>query len=198
MRVQPGVVLAELNKQIASHGLHYGIDPSTQNRATIGGGVGNNSCGAHSVVYGKTIDQVIAPRSRAGGRIAGHAGAASTARRCEAKLTAAGPRRRALPRDAAHRRGAARPRSSGASPRSCAASPATTWTTSSHDDGAHGRRAHGRRLRRARWPSSPRRRCALAAAAEGQGPRRGALPHPGRSRGGDGRGPGASRRRRSS
>jgi FAD/FMN-containing dehydrogenase/Fe-S oxidoreductase len=58
-RVQPGVVLAELNKQIARHGLLYGIDPSTQNRATIGGGVGNNSCGAHSIVYGKTIDQVV-------------------------------------------------------------------------------------------------------------------------------------------
>ncbi|HLF76872.1 MAG TPA: FAD-linked oxidase C-terminal domain-containing protein [Dehalococcoidia bacterium] len=59
VRVQPGVVLSELNRQIARHGLLYGIDPSTQNRATIGGGVGNNSCGAHSVVYGKTIDQVV-------------------------------------------------------------------------------------------------------------------------------------------
>src|SRR4051812_34728121 len=37
VRAQPGVVLAELNKQLARHGLHYGIDPSTQNRATIGG-----------------------------------------------------------------------------------------------------------------------------------------------------------------
>src|SRR4051812_1671298 len=59
VRAQPGVVLAEMNKQLARHGLHYGIDPSTQNRATVGGGVGNNSCGAHSVVYGKTIDQVM-------------------------------------------------------------------------------------------------------------------------------------------
>ncbi|HEX5141007.1 MAG TPA: FAD-binding oxidoreductase, partial [Dehalococcoidia bacterium] len=51
VRTQPGVVLAELNRDIAKHGLLYGIDPSTQNRATIGGGVGNNSCGAHSIVY---------------------------------------------------------------------------------------------------------------------------------------------------
>jgi FAD/FMN-containing dehydrogenase/Fe-S oxidoreductase len=59
VRAQPGVVLTELNKQAAKHGLLYGIDPSTQNRATIGGGVGNNSCGAHSIVYGKTIDNVL-------------------------------------------------------------------------------------------------------------------------------------------
>jgi FAD/FMN-containing dehydrogenase/Fe-S oxidoreductase len=52
-------VLAELNRQAARHGLLYGIDPSTANRATIGGGVGNNSCGAHSIVYGKTIDNVL-------------------------------------------------------------------------------------------------------------------------------------------
>jgi FAD/FMN-containing dehydrogenase/Fe-S oxidoreductase len=58
-RVQPGVVLSELNKVAAPLGLHYPIDPSTANRATVGGGIGNNSCGAHSVVYGKTIDQVL-------------------------------------------------------------------------------------------------------------------------------------------
>ncbi len=59
VRAQPGLVLTELNRQAAPLGLLYGIDPSTQNRATIGGGVGNNSCGAHSIVYGKTIDNVI-------------------------------------------------------------------------------------------------------------------------------------------
>ncbi len=57
-RVEPGVILAELNRAAAGHGLQYAVDPSTANRATIGGGVGNNSCGAHSVIYGKTIDQV--------------------------------------------------------------------------------------------------------------------------------------------
>lgn len=59
-RAEPGCVLAELNRQAARHGLHYGIDPSTANRATVGGGIGNNSCGAHSVRFGKTLDQVLA------------------------------------------------------------------------------------------------------------------------------------------
>ncbi len=59
-RVQPGVVLAQLNRALRDHGLHYPIDPSTANRATIGGGVGNNSCGSHSAVYGKTVDNVAA------------------------------------------------------------------------------------------------------------------------------------------
>ena len=58
-RVQPGLVLAQLNRAAARLGLQYGIDPSTANRATIGGGIGNNSCGSHSVIYGKTIDQVL-------------------------------------------------------------------------------------------------------------------------------------------
>ena len=59
-RVQPGVVLDQLNRALRSHQLQYAIDPSTRNRATVGGGIGNNSCGAHSLIYGKTIDQVIA------------------------------------------------------------------------------------------------------------------------------------------
>ena len=58
-RVGPGVVLSELNKALRGHGLQYPIDPSTANRATIGGGIGNNSCGAHSAIYGKTVDNVI-------------------------------------------------------------------------------------------------------------------------------------------
>jgi len=58
-RVQPGVVLDRLSKEARTHGLHYPIDPSTKNRATIGGGIGNNSCGSHSVRYGKTSDQVV-------------------------------------------------------------------------------------------------------------------------------------------
>ena len=57
-RVQPGLVLSELNKEARRFGLHYPIDPSTANRATIGGGIGNNSCGTHSGLYGKTIDVV--------------------------------------------------------------------------------------------------------------------------------------------
>ena len=58
-RVQPGLVLAALNEAAATHGLMYAIDPATQDRATIGGGIGNNSCGARSVTYGKTIDHVL-------------------------------------------------------------------------------------------------------------------------------------------
>jgi FAD/FMN-containing dehydrogenase/Fe-S oxidoreductase len=57
-RVQPGLVLSELNKAVRPYGLHYPIDPSTANRATIGGGIGNNSCGTHSGLYGKTVDVV--------------------------------------------------------------------------------------------------------------------------------------------
>ncbi len=58
-RVEPGVVLDHLTRAARPHGLQYPIDPATKNRATIGGGIGNNSCGAHSLIYGKTIDQVV-------------------------------------------------------------------------------------------------------------------------------------------
>ena len=57
-RVQPGVVIDALNAAAAPHGLQYAIDPSTANRATIGGGIGNNACGAHSIIHGKTVDHV--------------------------------------------------------------------------------------------------------------------------------------------
>ena len=58
-RVQPGVVLDQLNKQVAPLGLQFAPDPTTANRACIGGAIGNNTCGTHSVVYGKTIDHVL-------------------------------------------------------------------------------------------------------------------------------------------
>ena len=57
-RVQPGIILDQLNKQLAPHGLQYAPDPTTANRACVGGGVGNNTCGAHSVIYGKTLDHI--------------------------------------------------------------------------------------------------------------------------------------------
>ncbi|MDP6548940.1 MAG: FAD-linked oxidase C-terminal domain-containing protein [Dehalococcoidia bacterium] len=57
-RVQPGIVLEQLNKQLSAHGLQYAPDPTTANRACVGGGIGNNTCGAHSVIYGKTLDHV--------------------------------------------------------------------------------------------------------------------------------------------
>jgi FAD/FMN-containing dehydrogenase/Fe-S oxidoreductase len=57
-QVQPGVVQEQLNRAAAVHGLVFGPDTSTANRATIGGMIGNNSAGSHSVRYGMTIDHV--------------------------------------------------------------------------------------------------------------------------------------------
>ena len=57
-RVQPGIVLEQLNKHLAPFNLQYAPDPTTANRACVGGGIGNNTCGAHSVIYGKTLDHV--------------------------------------------------------------------------------------------------------------------------------------------
>lgn len=62
-RVQPGVVLSQLNAAVAMHGLQFGPDVSTANRATLGGMIGNNSAGAHSIVFGKTVDHVRALRA---------------------------------------------------------------------------------------------------------------------------------------
>ena len=58
-RIEPGVVLDELNASLAPQGLMFGPDVSTSSRANLGGMIGNNSCGAHSIVHGKTIDHVI-------------------------------------------------------------------------------------------------------------------------------------------
>lgn len=59
VRVQPGVVLDELNKELAKIGLFFGPETSTSNRCMIGGMVGNNSCGAHSLIYGSTRDHTL-------------------------------------------------------------------------------------------------------------------------------------------
>ena len=58
-RVGPGVVQDALNRAVKSHGLGFGPDTSTSNRATLGGMIGNNSSGSHSIVYGTTIDHVL-------------------------------------------------------------------------------------------------------------------------------------------
>ncbi len=58
-RVEPGVVLDELNAQLAPLGLRFAPDISTASRATVGGMMSNNSSGARSVYYGKTIDHVL-------------------------------------------------------------------------------------------------------------------------------------------
>ncbi|WP_369375723.1 FAD-binding and (Fe-S)-binding domain-containing protein [Promicromonospora sp. Populi] len=58
-RVQPGTVMSTLQAQAKGHGLRFGPDPSTQNRATLGGMIGNNACGPHAVAYGRTADNVV-------------------------------------------------------------------------------------------------------------------------------------------
>jgi FAD/FMN-containing dehydrogenase len=57
-RVQPGVVLDSLQHQAGPHGLTFGPDPATHDRCTLGGMIGNNSCGMHSVIGGRTSDNV--------------------------------------------------------------------------------------------------------------------------------------------
>lgn len=57
-RVQPGTVMATLQRAAAPHGLRFGPDPSTWTRATLGGMIGNNACGPHAVAYGKTAQNV--------------------------------------------------------------------------------------------------------------------------------------------
>ncbi|MFE0174192.1 FAD-binding and (Fe-S)-binding domain-containing protein [Streptomyces sp. NPDC059002] len=56
--VQPGLVLDDLRAAAAPHGLTFGPDPSTHSRCTLGGMIGNNSCGSHSVAWGTTADNV--------------------------------------------------------------------------------------------------------------------------------------------
>ncbi len=60
VRVEPGVIRDELNRVLAERGLFFGPNTSTANRCTIGGMVGNNSCGTTSIVYGSTRDHVMA------------------------------------------------------------------------------------------------------------------------------------------
>jgi len=62
VRVQPGVVRNELNFELAKHGLFFGPETSTANRAMIGGMVGNNSCGSNSIIYGSTREHLVSVR----------------------------------------------------------------------------------------------------------------------------------------
>src|SRR6266540_2980354 len=59
-RVEPGLVLDDLRAAAAAHGLDVGPDPSTHSRCTLGGMVGNNSCGSHSLAWGRTAESVVA------------------------------------------------------------------------------------------------------------------------------------------
>jgi len=58
--IQPGVILDDLQRAAKPHGLRFGPDPSTHSRCTIGGMIGNNSCGAHAMAYGTTAANVVA------------------------------------------------------------------------------------------------------------------------------------------
>jgi len=62
-RVQPGLVQDELNHHVRPMGFLFGPDTSTSNRATLGGMMGNNSGGSHSIAYGLTVDHVIEIRA---------------------------------------------------------------------------------------------------------------------------------------
>ncbi len=59
VRVQPGVVRDQLNKVLVQHDLFFAPDPATTSRANIGGMIGNNSSGARSIIYGKTVDHLL-------------------------------------------------------------------------------------------------------------------------------------------
>jgi FAD/FMN-containing dehydrogenase/Fe-S oxidoreductase len=58
--VQPGVILDDLQRATAGHGLRFGPDPSTHSRCTIGGMIGNNACGSRALGYGRTADNIVA------------------------------------------------------------------------------------------------------------------------------------------
>ncbi len=57
--VQPGIVLDDLQSAAAGHGLVFGADPSTHSRCTLGGMIGNNACGSHSLAWGRTADNIV-------------------------------------------------------------------------------------------------------------------------------------------
>jgi FAD/FMN-containing dehydrogenase/Fe-S oxidoreductase len=72
--VEPGIVLDELNRRLKAHGLWFPVDISTASRATIGGMTGNNSCGARSLRYGVTRDNVLAIDAVLADGVAAHFG----------------------------------------------------------------------------------------------------------------------------
>lgn len=58
-RIDPGVIVAQLQKAAKPHGLRFGPDPSTWTRCTVGGMIGNNACGSHSLAFGRTADNIV-------------------------------------------------------------------------------------------------------------------------------------------
>ena len=62
IRVEPGVILDEMNARVAEYGLFFGPETSTSNRCMIAGMIGNNACGSHSILYGSTRDHTLSVR----------------------------------------------------------------------------------------------------------------------------------------
>ena len=106
-RVEPGCVLDDLNLALKPYRLQFAPDVSTSNRATIGGMIANNSSGARSVLYGKTIDHVLELKTvlSDGSLVAFEAAHGAGAR---GEMRPAGSGRRLLPRDPAPGRRACR------------------------------------------------------------------------------------------
>lgn len=144
VRVGPGVVQEDLNRAAHRLGLGFGPDTSTSNRATIGGMIGNNSSGSHSIVYGCTIDHV-------------HELEVVLADGSQATFGPGGDGAPAAIRDGCGRSCTTTPRRSPPATRSTGASRAATGSTGS-------RRSSTSRssspARRARWWRSPRPRSA--------------------------------------
>lgn len=61
--VQPGMMVSPLNRALSKHGLMLGPDPASADRATIGGTVGNNATGSHSILYGMMADHVVSTKA---------------------------------------------------------------------------------------------------------------------------------------
>jgi FAD/FMN-containing dehydrogenase/Fe-S oxidoreductase len=57
--VEPGLILDDLNREAQKYNLHFGPDPASSERATLGGCIGNNATGAHSIIYGMTSDHIL-------------------------------------------------------------------------------------------------------------------------------------------
>jgi len=74
VRVQPGLVLDDLNAQLKGHGLWFPVDVSTSAQATLGGMAGNNSCGSRSIAYGNMVHNVLGLHLRLADGAALHAG----------------------------------------------------------------------------------------------------------------------------
>ncbi len=67
--VEPGIILNSLQAAAAGYGLRFGPDPSAHARVTLGGVIGNNACGSHSVAFGTTADNVTELAHRSGARL---------------------------------------------------------------------------------------------------------------------------------